>query len=55
LDRRESAVDACASWSCSVTLARRAPDRYGAGSVALPFTRVSKWTCGPLLLPVLPT
>ena len=40
---------------CAVTLARREPDRYGAGSVGRPFTRVSKCTCGPVASPVVPT
>ena len=29
--------------------------RYFDGFTAFPFTRISKWTCGPVLLPVLPT
>jgi hypothetical protein len=43
---------AAATW---VAFTRRAPDRYGAGSTAVPFTRVSKCTCGPVQLPVQPT
>jgi hypothetical protein len=34
---------------------RRDPDRYGAGSTGVPFTRVSKCTCGPVASPVMPT
>jgi hypothetical protein len=41
--------------ACVVTFARFDPDRYGAGSTAVPFTRVSKCTCGPVQLPVQPT
>lgn len=38
-----------------VARARLAPERYGAGSTGVPFTRVSKCTCGPVQLPVQPT
>jgi hypothetical protein len=31
------------------------PFRYGDGSRAVPPTRVSKWRCGPVQLPVQPT
>ena len=31
------------------------PSRYGAGLVALPFSRTSKWRCGPVQEPVQPT
>jgi hypothetical protein len=48
-------VDRAATRVCTVTFARREPDRYGAGSVATPPTRVSKCTCGPVASPVVPT
>jgi hypothetical protein len=31
------------------------PPRYWRGFWAVPFTRVSKWTCGPVQFPVQPT
>ena len=29
--------------------------KYGSGSTAASFTRTSKWQCGPVVLPVIPT
>ena len=46
-----AAVVAGADWPWTVL----APVRYGAGSVALPSSRTSKCTCGPVQLPVQPT
>jgi hypothetical protein len=47
--------DDFAAAACVVTFACFDPERYGAGSTGVPFTRVSKWTCGPVQLPVQPT
>jgi hypothetical protein len=47
--------DEDATRVCTVTFARRDPDRYGAGSTGRPPTRVSKCTWGPVASPVVPT
>ena len=49
-----------AAPDCAVAAERELPPgtrpfRYWRGSWALPFTRVSKCTCGPVQLPVQPT
>jgi hypothetical protein len=46
---------AFAELAVCVERVRFAPDRYGAGSTGVPFTRVSKCTCGPVASPVVPT
>jgi hypothetical protein len=54
--RVETAVAVAFADPASVTPATvRWPLRYGAGSSAWPSRRTSKWTCGPVQLPVQPT